>query len=85
MFCHYSGILPVFHVPLFGVPVFLILKHAQRCTKFLFQSFFWPLDQKRRRRNFKVQRSNAVLVIQKSVLISVNEFVLSEMGENLSL
>ena len=32
-----------------------------------------------------VQRSNVVLAIQRSVLISVNELVLSEMGENLSL
>ena len=33
----------------------------------------------------RVQRSNAVLAIQKSVLVSENELVLSEMGENLSL
>ena len=55
------------------------------CTKFLLQSLFWSLDQKRRRRNFKIQRSNAVLAIQKSVLVPGNELVLSEMGENLSL
>ena len=36
------------------------------CTKFLFQSLLWSLDQKQRRRNFKVQRSNAVLATQKS-------------------
>ena len=53
--------------------------------KFLPQSLFWSLDQKRQRRNLKVEKSNAVLAIQKSVLISANKLVLSEMGENLSL
>ena len=47
--------------------------------------FVWSLDQKRQRRNLKVEKSNAVLAIQKSDLISANKLVLSEMGENLSL
>ena len=48
------------------------------CTKFLLQSLFWFLDQKPRKRNFEVQRSNAALAIQKSVLIFGKELVLSE-------
>ena len=47
--------------------------------------FVLVFGSKRRRKNFKVQRSNAVFAIQKSVLVSGNELVLSEMGENLSL
>ena len=60
-----------------------IKKKYVLCTKFLLQSLFWSLDLKRWRRNFKVQRSNTVLAIQKSVLISGKELVLSEIGENL--
>ena len=62
-----------------------IKKKYVLCTKFLLQSLFWSLDLKRWRRNFKVQRSNTVLAIQKSVLISGKELVLSEIGENLSV
>ena len=35
--------------------------------KFLLQGLSWSLDQMRRRRNLKVQRSNAVFVIHKFV------------------
>ena len=55
------------------------------CTKSPLQSLSWPLDQGRRKRNSKAQRFNSALAIQKPVLISVNELVLSEMGENLFL
>ena len=60
-------------------------KHKCSIHQYLLQSLFWSLDQKRWRRNLKVQRSNAVLVILKYVLISENELVLSEMEGNVFL
>ena len=62
--------------------------HRDRCSvqSFSFKVCFGLcLNHKRRRRNFKVQRSNVVLAIQKFLLIFANELVLSEMGENLFL
>ena len=47
--------------------------------------FVLVFRSKKAKRNFKVQRSNAVLTIRKSVSISINELVLSEMGDSLSL
>ena len=57
--------------------IFRILESEGVTDRCSVQSLFWSLDQKRRRRNFKVERSNAVLAIQKSALIFGNELILS--------